>query len=727
MNIIQGADYRFTVITSKLCRLEYSKTGVFEDRPTQFVQERDFGKVDYTVKENSGGHLVEIETDSFHLYYDGGEFNGSNLYIDAKYNYGTYFSRWYFGEKDKKNLLGTVETLDNVDGAIPLDPGIQSKDGFSYIDDTNSFVLLEDEFVPRNPQEVDGYYFAYGRDYRKALQDYYRLSGKTPLIPRYALGNWWSRYYKYTQASYLELMDRFEEEGIPISVSVIDMDWHKTEIPKRFGSAWTGYSWNKELFPDPKALLTELHQRGKHVTLNVHPAAGIRAFEDSYPAVAKRMGLDQAAEEPANFDFNNPLFRESYFTDVHHPIEEQGVDFWWVDWQQGASRDKTKVEPLWALNHYHFLDNSKRHGGDGLLLSRYAGPGSHRYPLGFSGDSQITWASLAFQPYFTATATNIGYTWWSHDIGGHYRGAYDAELSLRWLQFGVFSPINRLHSYDNPFVGKEPWNFPLQVEHAMSNFLRLRGELIPYLDTANYHTSISGRALIEPMYYQYPEEREAYNFPNQYLFGSEMFVAPITTPTAADTQMSMEEVWLPEGVWYDFFTGLRYPGGTKIKVCRDFDSIPVFVKAGGIVPLSKDYMGDPEILPKKISVQVFPGMDNEYSMFEHVESKIAETVFHYDDKMKELTYTVNDPEGLIPEDRTIEIVIQNTEENQNAQVEALIMKKLQFTKLDYEKKKEIFRFLPTAFSDSRKFSSYIETLENPAIRTMLMEMCYLIE
>lgn len=727
MNIVQGAYYRFTVITNKLCRVEYSKTGKFEDRPTQFVQERDFGEVDYTVKENNGGHLVEIITDSFHLYYDGGDFSASSLYIDAKYNYGTYFSRWHFGESDKKNLLGTVETLDGIDGEVPLEPGIQSKDGFSYIDDTESFVLLEDEFIPRNPQEVDGYYFAYGHDYRKALKDFYRLSGKTPMIPRYALGNWWSRYYKYTQESYLQLMDRFEAEQIPISVSVIDMDWHKTDIPERFGSAWTGYSWNRELFPDPAKLFEELHSRGKHVTLNVHPAAGIRAFEDSYPAVAERLQLDQTAEEPAIFDFSNPVFRESYFEDVHHPIEEQGADFWWVDWQQGDSRDKSKVEPLWALNHYHFLDNSKRNHGDGLLLSRYAGPGSHRYPLGFSGDTQITWASLAFQPYFTATATNIGYTWWSHDIGGHYKGSYDAQLSLRWLQFGVFSPINRLHSYDNPFVGKEPWSFPIQIERAMSNFLRLRGKLIPYLDTANYHTSFSGQALIEPMYYQYPDEREAYEFSNQYLFGSEMFVAPITTPTIEDIGMSTENVWLPEGVWYDFFSGLRYQGGTKIKVCRDIDSIPVFVKAGGIVPLSENYMEDPSKLPEKISVQVFPGKDNRYSMFEHVGEHIAETIFEYNEKSRQLTYTVNDPENILPENREIKTIIHNVEENQNELVKAEIMRRLQFTKMSFTAKKEVFRFLPTAFANSQKFSSYIETIEHPAIRTMLAEMSYLIE
>ena len=136
--------------------------------------------------------------------------------------------------------------------------------------------------------------------------------------------------------------------------------------------------------------------------------------------------------------------RQSYFEDIHHPLETEGVDFWWLDWQQDRYFDTEGYDVLKALNHYHYLDNETRHPGEGLILSRYAGPGSQRYPIGFSGDTWISWESLKFQPYFTATASNIGYTWWSHDIGGHMIGNYDPELQTRWLQYGVFSPINQI-------------------------------------------------------------------------------------------------------------------------------------------------------------------------------------------------------------------------------------------------------------------------------------------
>ena len=134
-----------------------------------------------------------------------------------------------------------------------------------------------------------------------------------------------------------------------------------------------------------------------------------------------------------------------------------------------------------------------------MILSRYAGPGSHRYPIGFSGDSIISWKTLDFQPYFTATAANIGYGWWSHDIGGHAAGHRDVELQTRWIQFGVFSPIFRLHSTSNMFNGKEPWRYPEPAKSIMADFMRLRHQLLPYLYTMNWRCHTSGEMLVEPI------------------------------------------------------------------------------------------------------------------------------------------------------------------------------------------------------------------------------------
>ena len=315
-------------------------------------------------------------------------------------------------------------------------------------------------------------------NYQEAVRDFYRLCGPAPMLPRYALGNWWSRYYPYDAAGYLALMDRFEQEELPFTVAVLDMDWHKVQIDPKYGSGWTGFSWNRDLFPDPEGFLQTLHEKGLRVTLNLHPADGIRAYEDAYPAIAAHRGVDARKGEPVLFDACDPEFLECYYDDVLHPLEAQGVDFWWIDWQQGTRTKMPGLDPLWVLNHYGYLDTG-RNGKRALNLSRYAGPGSHRYPLGFSGDTIVTWDSLAFQPYFTATASNIGYCWWSHDIGGHMRGCKDDELMARWTQFGAFSPILRLHSSCSEFCGKEPWRYKPEAARAMKLALQFRHRMLP--------------------------------------------------------------------------------------------------------------------------------------------------------------------------------------------------------------------------------------------------------
>lgn len=246
-----------------------------------------------------------------------------------------------------ENLKGTARTLDNVNGACELEDGILSLwSGCVALDDSRTLTLREDGWVePRKKGIQDLYLFAYGHRYLEALKDFYHLCGETPMLPRFALGNWWSRYYKYTEESYMELMERFDQEQIPFSVAVIDMDWHLVDIDPKYGTGWTGYTWNREFFPDPERFLKKLHDRGMKTTLNIHPADGIRGFEDCYPQMAEAMGLDPEKEEPVNFDIANPDFLEAYLEKTLHPLEEEGVDFWWVDWQQGTNNKNGRAGP----------------------------------------------------------------------------------------------------------------------------------------------------------------------------------------------------------------------------------------------------------------------------------------------------------------------------------------------------------------------------------------------
>lgn len=618
-NLIYFEGLRITILEERLFRIE---TEPFTDEATQVVWYRDHAPVPFTQSVRDG--RLRIETSALTLAVDAAHPLESRV---------TFADGTQADLSNRENLFGTFRTLDTngehlrllpgvnrYDRAhIPLEPGVISRSGVAVYDDSRSLLLYADgRLTPREGAGLDVYAFAFGHDYYAALRALYRICGSAPLLPRWALGNWWSRYWPYTQQEYLNLMEDFAEDNIPFSVAVVDMDWHYVDIDGTFHirqrglddeehggtDGWTGYTWNERLFPDHVAFLNTLHLRGMHVALNLHPALGVRFYEKPYTAMARRMGVAPEKRLRIPFCIEKDAFVNAYLDVLHHPLEDEGVDFWWIDWQQENQSASPDLDPLWALNHYHYLDNHVR-TGEGLILSRYAGIGSHRYPVGFSGDTHMDWEFLDYMPYFTATASNAGYTWWSHDIGGHHRGERDEELYLRWLQFGVFSPINRLHCCPSVVTSKAPWTLSAPMRLVAEQWFRLRHRLIPFLFSCNCRTNEEARPLITPMYYAYPEEAAAYTAHGQYIFGESLLVAPITRHSR---QLGMGEVdvWLPEGDWTDCFTGRIYRGGRQLTMLRDCGSIPVLAKRGAIIPLDGSF-NNSCALPETLVVDVFSG------------------------------------------------------------------------------------------------------------------------
>lgn len=686
-NIVVADSVRFTVLTPQMLRIEYDPNGRFADDASQMAFYRNFPKNEYTVSTENG--IMVLETEFLRLNYAVGEkFSKASLSVLLKKSPST---EWHYGDKVSQ-LKGTACTLDNVNGEIELEDGVCSRNGFTVLDDSGSLLLNEEGwFSVRDADTEDIYFLGYGHDYLGCIADFYRLTGAPPMLPDYAFGNWWSRYHKYTQQSYCELMERFKREEIPFSVAVVDMDWHITQTPQearidhpRFWDGWTGYSWNKELFPDYKEFLKTLEGYGLKVALNLHPSNGIGCHEDMYEEMATACGVDPKSKKLVKLDLLDPEFMEKYFDILHHPYEKDGVDFWWMDWQQGndywwvhdEEHPKSELEgmsPLWILNHLHILDIT-RNGKRPMFFSRYCGLGAHRYPVGFSGDTITTWESLKFQPYFTANASNAGYCWWSHDIGGHMQGYRDDEMQIRWLQLGVLSPINRLHSTNDPFAGKEPWNLNAYAKPIAEDWLRNRHRLFPYLYTMNYRTNNELKPLVQPMYYTHPECDEAYECRNQYWFGSEFFVAPITEKNDKHSLLGSVEAWLPEGQWIDFFNGFIYDGNRKIKAHRSLEQYPIFAKSGAIIP-TEEYTGDNKLGKKEnITVYVFPGADNSFAMYEDAgdgsEYKNGDhAVTEFSLKWgKEAVFTVNAVKGntaLIPEKRNWRIMLRGFAKNIN--------------------------------------------------------------
>ncbi len=670
-SVIVKGNTRFTVITPCLLRVEVQKDGKFCDEPTQSVWFRDFCQPEYKVMETSDSVLIITSMVKFKYSLK----NNKMEYIEL-------FDGRTVDNYKAGNLKGTCRTLDITAGIIKLNDGVCSRGGVAVLDDSKTLVLKEDgTILPRENAESDKYYFAYGNDYIGATTDLYKLTGKVPLIPRYALSNWWSRYKDYSQEEYLSLMDKFKEEEIPITVATVDMDWHWVKIKEKFGkdshkmskhlnfmeyvydvwsTGWTGYSFNTDLFPDPKGFIKKLKDDNYHTTFNIHPSMGVRWFEDQYEDMCAAMGQNPAEKKPVEFDITDKKFTECYFDILHKPFEDMGVDFWWIDWQQGTNTKVKGLDPLWALNHYHFLDNAKDNHRP-LILSRFCGAGSQRYPLGFSGDTTQTWKSLDFQPGFTATASNIAYPWWSHDIGGHCMGIKDDELYLRWVQLGVFSPVMRLHSTNNEFMGKEPWNYSGQVGKIATDALRLRHKLLPYIYTMNYRTHTECRAICEPMYYAYPEDENAYNCKNEFFFGTELIVAPITEHTSSKTNLAGVKVWLPEGRYTDIFTGRIYNGNRFVKMFRDIETFPVLAREGSIIPMSANDRTNDCSNPDTLEILVYRG-NNTFTMYEddgdtlsYQNGEYLKTAFTVKENGADVDFTIAKAEGVtsvVPENRT---------------------------------------------------------------------------
>ena len=620
------AHVRFTVIADGAVRMEYAPDGAFVDAKSFVAVEREYPAADYRVKR---GAWIEVATPKMVLRYkkDSGPFTAANLSIRSPKGAAVPFA-WKPGQQQTGNLKGTYRTLDGYDGdtyvydeqrpKMPIEDGLLATDGWTFIDDSRNFLFDGDpewEWVEKRPDNgsQDWYFLAYGHDYKAALKDFTRFAGKMPLPPRYAFGYWWSRYWTYSDRELRTLVKNFRAYDIPLDVLVIDMDWHYTDGDR---GGWTGWSWNRTLFPDPAKFLGWLDTEGIRSTFILHPADGVKCGEDRYADVARDMGIDPASKQTVPWMSSDKKFIRSMFRNVLSPMERDGVDFWWLDWQQHPTDPKVEgLSNTWWLNYVFFSQMEKNRDVRPMLYHRWGGLGNHRYQIGFSGDASITWASLDFQPYFNSTASNVLYGYWSHDIGGHHMAdRIDPELYIRWMQFGALSPVMRTHSAKGAGLKKEVWNFAPEYADILRRTIRQRYTLAPYVYAMARRAYDEGLSLCRPMYYEWPEAEEAYAFRNQYLFGDDILVAPITAP-GKDGYATLK-VWLPEGDWYEWQTGTMLAGGRVVERTFALDEYPVYVKAGAMLPTYDDTVKNLNANDEKVVLTVFPGGSGEFRMYE---------------------------------------------------------------------------------------------------------------
>lgn len=599
--IISGSNYRFTVLTERLIRLEYNETGNFLDEPTTLVINRNFKKPEFTVKEDK--NYLEITTSYFKLFYTKGKKfkNSRNLRVQVL----NTDRMWFFNHVEAKNYPTPIMI---EDGKVKNGKSLYSLDGFVSIDDSKNKIVNPDGTLKENNSVIDTYLFVYLNDFDLCLKDYFNLTGHPGLIPRYALGNWWSRNTNYDDTSLKQLVDNFNNYQIPLSILLLDKDWHlRTYDGKKHLK--TGFTFNKENFKAPYEMISYLHSKGIRVGLNIDPTAGFYDIDEYYSQAVKYLEKDEKGVIPYNV--LDPKWVDVYLKLFIHPLDALGVDFYWLD-----SYDKNNKLNDYLLKHYQYYDMTRNYKRRPMVLGYSSSLAQHRYPVLYSGKTVVNWDSLKQIPSFNANAANIGISWWSHDIGGYFKGIEDNELYIRYVQLGTFSPILKFGADNGKYYKREPWRWSLKTLKIVTDYLQLRHKLIPYLYSESYKYTKDGTPLIKPIYYKAPEMYDDILYSNEYYFGSQLFVTPITKKKDYIMNRVVHRFFIPEGIWYDFFTGKKFPGNHNYVSFYKDQHYPVFAKAGSIIPMGSNENINDTTPPKDMEIHFFPGISNEYLLYE---------------------------------------------------------------------------------------------------------------
>ena len=615
---------RFTVIDKVCIRIEYAAEYGFVDDPTLFACNRLSSCENARI--SSEGKVLIIETDRLRVEYheDGKPFHAGNLRIIIFENGNEIV--WTPGMKNERNLGGPLATLDGIGKEVPLPDGLLARDGWHLIDDSGKPILVDGWIQQRRGGDkagLDWYFFGYGSDYKTAFNALAAISGKTPMPRRHVLGSWYCRWYSYTADDFRGIVKEYCEHDFPIDIMVMDMDWHTLkDATTGYGHAgtlgWTGYSWNKELIPDPDGLLKEFKRDGIFVTLNDHPCDGVREHEECYERFMKLAGRRHDGRKNLPYDAGDPGYMEAFFKAALGPLEKQGIDFWWVDWQQDHLQPYVHGVP--NLRHlpwlnYLYYKNSERNGRRGQAFSRWGGWGDHRHPIHFSGDATANWEMLAFEIPFTLASGNTGCFFWAHDIGGFY-GERDPEAYVRWIQFGALSASLRLHSTGDE-LDRRPWLWGGQMEKAMRSAFHLRSQLFPYIYTSVRHCHDKFMPLLRPLYLEYPGEENAYQYRYQYLLGDNLFVSPVIAKGNGAACVAEKSVWFPPNAkWYNLFSGEKFEGGQEVTVKAAINEIPIFARAGTPIPMQPYTPRMTTTAIETLIVRCYPGESGESVLYE---------------------------------------------------------------------------------------------------------------
>jgi alpha-D-xyloside xylohydrolase len=518
-----------------------------------------------------------------------------------------------------------------------------------------SWKLTDNLITFRSPNaKMLDYVVFYGPSADSVIATYRNLSGNVPMLPRWAYGFWQCRE-RYTSGTHLvETVKEFRKRKLPIDVIVQDWQyWGK--------NGWGVPKFDETYYPNPSGFIKELHDLNAHFNISIWSNPD-KNSEIGQEYVAKNLYITNSRW----LDYFNPLTRKTYWNTLRKNLFTYGVDSWWMDATEpendGLHGKKTYIGsgdfyrlayPLYVSRAVYEGQRKTTSDKRVCILTRSAFLGQQRYgTINWSGDIGGTWDSYKRQIVAGLNYNITGLPYWTTDIGGFFRPGKSQytdenfqELLTRWYQWGAFNPIFRIHGYQSE---TEPWKYGQQVEDNMRKMLNLRYRLLPYIYSEAWQITKNGSTMMRPLVMDFRDDATAIAQPFEYLFGKSILVAPITEPEVNDWN-----VYLPKSiVWYDFWTGKRLDGGQTIKITSPLDKIPLFVKAGSIIPMGPFIQYSTE-RSDPIEIRIYPGTNGEFTLYEdendsynYEKGAYSTITFKWDDEKKALT--INDRQGSFP-------------------------------------------------------------------------------
>lgn len=539
-------------------------------------------------------------------------------------------------------------------------PYFVSTKGYAYLFDCTSmmtFDATDEKHAKVYFDSVDAidYYFICGGDYDGVCREYRYLTGETTMLPRWACGYIQSKEKYSTQDELISVAEKYRELKIPLDCVIQDWQYWR-------GGLWGDKHFDPVRYPDPYEMMRRIHELDVRVMISVWPnVTGESEDKKEFAAAGKLLSDDSV------YDAFDKDARDMYWKQAYEGLFKYGIDGWWCDSSEpydaiwhGMERpplpermklsvgefkkyiDDGKIN-AYSLEHSRGMYENQRKCSDKRMinLTRSGYSGQHRYgTVVWSGDVSATWEALARQIRIIQNYVACGEAYWNSDVGGFFvRNGYEwfrdgnypdgvgdlgfRELYTRWLQFACFTPMFRSHGTDTP---REVWRFGERGEmfrDAIEKTIKLRYELMPYFYSVNAAVTFDGTMPVTPLALAYPADCEAHKVTDEYMYGHELLVCPVTRPMyygpgSAPMENADKTMWvyLPDGGWYDYYTEKYYDGGNYYRIECSADSIPLFVRAGSVIPTASGLMSSEDMTGADYEVRVYTGADGDFTVYD---------------------------------------------------------------------------------------------------------------